>query len=84
MRTRTRTQIDSALRPLGYFLRRVPRGAAPGRRWQVLSLASHTGWDCHTLAEVRSLLRALREREAHGGSVVWDGDGWACVEVEVD
>ena len=83
---RTSTEIDTALRRLGYFLRRArPAIESPRRRWQVVALSSHVGWDCDNLADVRSLVRALEEREARGRrglDIIWDGVDWVCVEVE--
>jgi len=83
---RTSTEIDTALRRLGYFLRRArPAIESPRRRWQVVALSSHVGWDCDNLEEVRSLLRALREWDARGRrglDIIWDGADWVCVDVE--
>jgi len=82
---RTSDELDAALRRLGYYLHRArPDSDAPRRRWRVLCLHCHAGWDCDNLEEVRSLLRALREWDARGRrglDIIWDGADWVCVEV---
>jgi len=81
---RTSDGLDAALRRLGYYLHRArPDSDAPRRRWRVLCLQCHAGWDCDNLEEVRGLLHAIRVlKERGGGDIVWDGDGWAYVELD--
>jgi hypothetical protein len=83
---RTADDLDTALRRLGYYLQRArPHRDAPRRRWRVASLSGDASWDCDDLEEVRSLLRALGERDARGRrgvDIIWDGQEWVCVEVD--
>jgi hypothetical protein len=70
-------KLDNELRKLGYCLIKGRRGES---RWQVIDQRSHNGFDCDTIKEAASLLRALREQDENGGVLIHDGVDWVCVE----
>ena len=75
----TSKTLDAQLRKLGYFL--VRRNDGDGAYWFVGSQHTHNGHNCGDLAEVKSLLGALRDKAESGGEIVHDGSGWMCAEV---
>jgi hypothetical protein len=71
------TQLDAAFRKIGFGLNK--RTTVDGTFWRVNTLhLNDEGWNCANLAEARSLLLALRERQVNGGAIIHDGHEWVC------
>jgi hypothetical protein len=68
-------QLDNQLQKIGYCL--VSGRRDDESRWRVVDQRSHENFNCDTLQEVSSLLRALRAQEEDNGmTVVFDGADW--------
>ena len=72
------TQLFNQLDKLGFFL--VQRKGDEGKYWFVGDVRTHNGYNCRNLAEVKSLLQALRSQAENGGGIVHDGSEWIVVD----
>jgi hypothetical protein len=73
-------QLDNQLQKIGYCL---VKGRSDESRWRVIDQRNYNSFknfNCDTLQEVSSLLRALRAQEEDNGmTVVFDGADWHAV-----